>query len=343
MSGSGQRTVRGQVLVLLAAMVALAIAGRSPAAAEAAGPVPEGRLLVVNEGDGTLMAFDEPSHRLLATVKVGARPREILLAPGGRKAYISLVGDRSVAVMNLDDYRVVRSLRPPGLGVPDGLGITPDGRYLLLTSEGGRRLFLFDARRDVLSKAVTTTQRGPHGVAIPAGGKRAFLSNRGSGTVTLVALPALRIMRHAKVGSGPDGIAPTPNGRWVLVGLQETGQLAVLDAVGGDVVARLPTGKSPTRAAAVPDTNTALVTNRDSNDVTIIDVLGRRVLRTLAVGRRPGGIATNDHGSRAYVSNGDSNTVSVISLPGYEVTATIATGAAPYGVAYVPTPREKVR
>lgn len=324
------------VTAILAAGTAIVLASAAPASAEAAAPGE--RLLVLNEGDGTLMAFDDSSRALLATVKVGAGPRDILVAPGGRKAYISLAGDKSVAVVDLGDYHVIRSLRPQGLGVPGGMGITPDGRQLLLTSESSRRLFLFDARRDVLSKAVSTTQTGSHGVAMAGGGKRAFLSNRVSGTVTIVALPALRIVGHVKVGPGPDGIAPTPNGRWVLVALQETGQVAVLEAAGGSVIAHLPTGKRPLRVAPVPGTNTALISNQDSNDVTIVDVLGRRVLRTLTVGKRPGAIAVNPGGLRAYIANSGSNTISVISLPGYEVTATIPTGPSPYGVAWAGAP-----
>jgi YVTN family beta-propeller protein len=295
----------------------------------------EGRLLVLNKHDDTLMVFDEPSHRLLATIKVGQEPHEVVATPDGRKAYVSNLKARSVSIVDLGTFKVVRTLRSETLDVPHGLAFTPDGRRLLLTSEGSRRLFLIDAARDVVQRSLTTNQARAHMVAMGQGGKRAFVANVGSNSITVLKLPELRVARHIKVGAGPEGIAATPNGRWVLVALQGTDQVAIVDAGDGQVLGRLPTGRTPIRIAVVPRSSLALVSNRGSNDVTILDILERRVKTTVRVGDHPGGLTTNARGTRAYVCNNGSNSVSVVSLPGFEVTDEIAVGAHPDGIAFV--------
>ena len=308
-------------------------AGEAPTSDE---PITEGRLLVLNKGDNSLMVFEAPSHRLLATVPVGREPHEVAASPGGRKAWVSNVGDRTVSVVDLQSYKVVKTIRSPNLDTPHGMGVTPDGRWLMLTSEGSRRLVLIDAGRDVIARTTTTSQKGSHMIAMAQDGREAWVANRGSDTVSLVRLPELRVRRNVKVGPGPEGIAASPNGRVVAIALQGNGQVVLLDVPSQQAVASLPAGQTPIRVAFVPRSFTALVSNRGSNDVTVLDLLSRRVLSTVKVGAGPGGIAINASGSRAYVSNGGSNTVSVISIPGYEVKSEIKAGSRPDGIAFVP-------
>jgi len=302
--------------------------------------VSEGRLLVVNGHDNTLMIFDVPSYALHATIPVGREPHEVVATPDGRKAYVSNARDRTVSVVELKSARVIRTLRSESFDSPNGLAMTPDGRHLILTSEGSRRFFLVDASRDVVLRSLTTTQARAHMVVVPGGGTRAFAANVGSDSVTILKIPDLRIVKNVPVGDGPEGIAATPNGRWVLVALQGADQVAILDADSGAVLARLPTGRTPIRIAVTPNSFTALVSNRASNDVTVLDVLARRVKTTIRVGQGPGGVATNASGSRAYVCNSGSNSVSVVSLPGFEVVRTIPVGASPDGIVFVPRREE---
>jgi len=308
----------------------------APAAQEPEEPASEGRLLVLNKHDDNLMVFDVPSYRRLATIPVGKEPHEVVATPDGRKAYVSNVRDKTISVVNLETQRVARTLRSDHFETPHGLAVTPDGRYVLLTSEGSRRFFLIDAARDVILRSVTTTQARSHMVVVLEGGRRAFAANVDSDTVTLLRLPELRIVKHIRVGDGPEGIDATPNGKWVLVALQGADQVAILDAGSGAVLSRLPAGRLPVRVAVTPNSFNALVSNRASNDVTVLDVLARRVTRTVPVGKGPGGVTTNALGSRAYVCNNDSNSVSVISIPGFEVVQTIPAGAHPDGITFVP-------
>lgn len=296
----------------------------------------EGRLLVLNKEDDTLMVFDEPTHKRLATVKVGDEPHEVAVTPDGRKAYVANVHDRTISVVDLKTYGVVATLRPEHADYPHGMAISPDGSRLYLTSEGSHRLYVIDTVRDVVERSITISQAGSHLIALTRVGHRGWVANRGSDSVSLFDLPSLRVLKTIKVGPGPEGIAASANGRWVVVALQKAGQVAILDASKAELITRLPAGQVPIRVACAPQMPVALVSNRASDDVTVLDLAARQVVTTVQVGRRPGGVTFNDRGTRAYVANGESKSVTVFTVPGYERTAEIETGAGPDGIAYVP-------
>ncbi len=310
----------------------------APTGVPASGSTPEnateGMLLVLNKHEDTLMLFDVPAHRRIATIKVGREPHEVAVTPDGRKAYVANTGEGSVSVVDLASATVVKTIRSERFVLPHGLAVTRDGRHLILTSEGSRRLFAIETRGDTITRSMSTTQKNAHMVAMQPDGRRAWVPNLGSDTVTLLKVPELRILGHYPVGAGPEGITVTSNGRFVLVALQRTDQLAILDASDAGLMALVSTGRTPVRVATTPNGFTALVANRGSDDLTVVDVLERRVRARVAVGRRPGGIAINGRGTRGYVCNNDSNSVSVVSIPGFEVTGTIEVGAHPDGIAF---------
>jgi YVTN family beta-propeller protein len=296
------------------------------------------RLLVLNKHDDSLMVFEIPSQRLIATIPVGDEPHEVAVTLNGSKAYVSNVGDRSITVVDLGTHTVRKTLHPERADFPHGLGITPDGRHLLVTSEGSRRFYLIGIDRDVIVRAITSSEEGMHMVAMPPRGNHAYVANRISNSLTVLNSKRLNIERHIALGSGPEGITVTPDGRLLLVALQDEGEVILLKPGGSRVLASLQAGRTPIRIAATPDSSTAIVSNRQSDDLTIIDLEERRVRTTVPVGRSPGGLAIDPEGRTAYVCNNDSNTVAVVSISELQVTGEFAVGAHPDGIAIVPAP-----
>jgi YVTN family beta-propeller protein len=325
-------------LALLFALAVLAPGGgESSAAPTGAAGEPVEHLLVLQAG-GDLKVFGLPERTLLATIPLGGHPARLAATPDGRKAFVSDPDNRRIRVIDLRGSKVTRTIRAEGIDRPGDLRVTPDGRSLLVASPDGNRLLLIDARREVVLRSVTTTQKGTHTLTLAKGGRRALLTNRLSGSVSIVDLPALKILRHLKVGPGPEGIAVSPNGRWAILGLPQAGQVALLDLGTQQVLGRLPAGSTPLAMEFTPNSFNALVVNRDSDDVSVLDVLGRRLRKTLPVGRRPTDVALNKAGTRAYVCNSGSGTVSVLHLPGLEVGETITIGERPLAVAVVTAP-----
>jgi len=332
-AGTGLRRLAAAVALV---GMPLALGDPGPDGTARAAELPsEGRLLVASQAEGVVQIIDVPSARTLAKVPVGDDPRDLVVTPDGRKAYVS-VRD-GVAVIDVHAGKKARTIRADNIKTAQGLALSADGRRLLIASEGNRRLFLVDTTRDVIVSGIGLAAPA-HRVALGRGGKRAWISTPASASVSLLRVPDLRALRKIALGSTPAGIVETSNGRWVLVALQGTDQVAILNADNGDVLARLPAGRRPVAIIATPDGWTALMTNQGSGDVTVFDVLGRRVVATVGVGAEPTDVAVNGRGSRAYVCNRGSSTVSVITLPGHEVSATIPVVARPVAVAFAPPP-----
>lgn len=323
-------------LVWLVLTPTLGVAGRAEHQPHPALQPIADRLLVLNKLDDNLMVFEAPNRQPIATLTVGDEPHEIAVTPDGRKAYVSNVGDRSITVIDLESLGTRGTIRPARADFPHGLAITPDGELLVLTSERSHRLYLIETRRDVLLRSVTSTQEGMHMVAMPARGRRAYVSNRGSDSISFINVKRLSFEKHVPVGPGPEGIAVTPDGRLLLVALQRADEVVILKQGSGAVLARLPTGRTPVRVAITPDSRTAVIANRDSDNLTIIDLEERTVRGTVPVGDAPGGIVTTPTNDTVYVCNNGSNSVSIVSVTDLRVTGELTVGAHPDGIAFVP-------
>ena len=114
--GGGSESVRKAVLACLCA-VSIFLGGIDPLRAEEDGDT-EGRLLVLNKHDDTLMVFEVPSNRRLATIKVGREQHEVAATPDGRKAYVANARGGTVSVVDLKTYEVARTLRSQNFAFP---------------------------------------------------------------------------------------------------------------------------------------------------------------------------------------------------------------------------------
>ena len=195
----------------------------------------------------------------------------------------------------------------------------------------------------------------PEGVAFNPDGRRAYVANRGDGTISMINTATSQIMVSTQVGNGGavtvQGVAVSPDGRRVYAdfyaGATGTRGVSVLHATTTSVLDTIPLGTgqpvplgpNPQGITLSPDGRTLYVSdNFDGGAVTVIDVATRLQLAQVAMGPGavPLGIAPSPDGSRAYLAFAGSNVVEVFDLAGRNVTATIAVGAAPVGIAVSP-------
>jgi DNA-binding beta-propeller fold protein YncE len=68
------------------------------------------------------------------SLKVGALPRTIALSPDGKNLYVSVHGDSRLVRVDTQKWQVVDGLQV--CPFPVGLGVSPDGKFIGLTSQG---------------------------------------------------------------------------------------------------------------------------------------------------------------------------------------------------------------
>ena len=177
----------------------------------------------------------------------------------------------------------------------------------------------------------------PGRVAITPDGGRAYVTNFGSDTVSV--LGSGLGTETVRVGRQPSVVAIAPNGRFAYVTDNGSGDVSVLDTAGRAVVATVKVGTRPTGLAVTPDGRRVYVANQASGSVSVIDTSNNTVTATVRTSE-PAAVAVSPDGRYAYVTNfgvgiGPGN-VAVIDTASNTVTATIPTGITPGSIAVSP-------
>lgn len=101
---------------------------------------PDGRWMVgTGEMTGRMLVFDlsgpgGPSQ--VAEVAVGQRPWHPVFTPDGGHVYVGNKGSNTVSVVEVGSWTETAALRHEGLDLPHGSAVTPDGRWVFISSNG---------------------------------------------------------------------------------------------------------------------------------------------------------------------------------------------------------------
>lgn len=207
------------------------------------------------------------------------------------------------------------------------------------------------------SGAVATAPRGENAAPEPSGAERlptldrnplgtgphVFVSNEGSGDVTVIDVRSHRATARIAVGLRPRGVHVAPNEALLYVALSDDAPtaetdadaIAVVDLRSGKIVARHTAGTDPEQFGLSPDGRTLYASNEDAGLASITD-LGTGRVGQLAVGIEPEGVAVSPDGRWVYVTAETSNTVSVIDARRREVVASFLVDVRPRAAAFAP-------
>jgi YVTN family beta-propeller protein len=236
-------------------------------------------------------------------------PAALALRSDGKLAYVTHPDLGKVAVVDLAQRRVVRTLEPGGS--PFGVALAKDGR-LFVGDWNGSHVSVMDANGKV---ATTTVQvgRAPAHIVLGAEEKLLFVANRESDSVTVVRTEDLAVVAIIPVGKAPFAMALSPNGARLYVGNVQSGTVSVIDTATLAVVEVWKSGAMPYGSAVTDDGSRVLITNQQSGTVAVLQGEDVPPLH-IKVGSYPEGIGIAEGGARGYVANWFSDDVSVIDL-----------------------------
>jgi YVTN family beta-propeller protein len=311
-------------------------------------------LVVLNKAEATASLVDLDSGRVVATVPTGQGPHEVAVSPDGRFALATNYGAETPgSSVTLIDVAAARAVKTIDLGAyrrPHGVRWL-DGRRALVTAEERKALLVLDVHAGRVEDAIITGQEVSHMVAVAAGGSRAFVSNIGSGTVTVVDLAARKVVESVATGKGAEGVDITPDGKQVWITNREADTVTVLDSTTLKTLATLPSKSFPIRARATPDGRHVLVSNARSGDLTVFDASSLSQVKRVAFeaevvateGRLlagfgkspvPIGVVVEPSGRRAYVALANADEIAILDLATWRQVGQLQAGREPDGMAY---------
>jgi YVTN family beta-propeller protein len=169
--------------------------------------------------------IDAHTLRVIARVDAGTLPDGLAYAPDQRKLYAAdLIGGRLIAI-NTRTNQVADTVRLGG--EPGSILFDPGSRCILVAVQTLDRIDVIDPRNErILGRFELQGAARPHGVAIDAVRRLAFVGNQSDAKVQVVDLRFMNVIGEATVGVEPDALAFDPLWRRLYVG-SEAGLLSV--------------------------------------------------------------------------------------------------------------------
>ena len=153
----------------------------------------------------------------------------------------------------------------------------------------------------------------------------AYVTNGGSGTVSVYDVVNVRVDREIPVGQNPTAVAANParNEVYVVNGGAPTaqGSIAVINAENNSVAATIPVHKQPVAIALDPDGSFGYVVNSGSNSISVLDLKNRHEVAQIGVGEGPAAARVSSDAKTLVVANRGGNSVSVIDTSARKVRA----------------------
>jgi len=267
-------------------------------------------LFVCNRFDGDIGVYDLAAGKEVCRVPVRREPVAAALSRDGRlllvanylhdgKANMARVG-AAVSVMDTADKRVIDELwLPSGSGSVNGIAVSPDGRYAVVTHIAARFV-------------LPTTQL-----------ERGWMN---ANAMTLIDMDRMRVLNTVLLDSvdrgaaNPWGVAWSGDGRRLVVAVSGTHEVSIADFPA--FLEKLNRLSPPPPMAALVGTPYSGAASRSTSDVPndlsfLVGLRERRALGDEALGPRAVVVA----GHKAWIGNYFSDTLSVVDLD--------ATGAEP--------------
>jgi YVTN family beta-propeller protein len=187
----------------------------------------DGRTLFVTvEGEATTAVLETATGQLRRRLAVGLYPKRLAVAPDARSAFLVTHGFNGVLQIDLTQGDIVRRLAlpddPTSAATPRylegggrellvrGVGVSPDGHRLLVTSNQGPWVFVLALPSgEVLGRIPVCAM--PNFVVFPSDARTAMVSCSLADQVAMVDLVTLRLLHQVEVGPFPEEMAVFPD------------------------------------------------------------------------------------------------------------------------------------
>ncbi len=291
------------------------------------------------------MANATNSHGMIAVDKMGAKvlfldpatyateividgfPKtvhELLIVPETGRAYVPIFGDgihgrnpnpqHFLCVFDLHARAHVATIDLAPYVAPHTLKLGPDG-LIYITCENSAVVAMIDPANNTVVGAIDSGSTNGHRLIIAPDGQRLYTENEEDGTVSVIDLPARKLIGKIKTPRPLAGIAISADGRTVVAVDDAQPTLFLIDTEAGkvrDEVVLKDVPKAAQIARYAPDNSLIGVTSLNSDTVSLIEP-SFRDQTAIAVGSQPMDMAFR--GDELFVACQGDGSVHVVDIP----------------------------
>ncbi len=252
-------------------------------------------------------------------------------------AYVANAGSNTVSILDLVYLRADRTIQVGS--TPIALAGNPKRNEVYVLNaqpeSPNGSLSIIDTNRNQVAGTIAL-HRNPTALTIDAQGKRAYVVNTGSNTVSVVDLAARRQLTSSATGDKPSGIRMAPDGRTLVVTTAGSGTVMLFNVTASGIAARttIPGCPGATSPVILPDSSKTFVACAAGHQVLAISLaadpatwsarqdatlLKDHLVAVLDVGENPASLTMKPDGGEVFASDAAANAISEIATNTNEV------------------------
>ena len=272
---------------------------------------------------------------VVGTIRVGAEPEGVAVAPDSRTIYVANQDSRVLSVVDAAT-RKVRSVELRN--TPRFVTTSRDGRTVFVSmyeddKSTGSGVAVVDARSLKVIRYLDTGDM-PYTLAV-APDNKLWVPIHSDGRLEIFSSGTLRLA-EIKVKPNPHAVGFSGDQMRAFTANHESNAVSVLDMRTNEVTRTIPVAKAPHSIAVSPDGRMVLVAGYEADAANLIDTVTLERKGPFPVGRDPQSVAFSSDSRYGYVVNELDGTVSVLDGRTGVVTSTVKVGGSPRTIGVSP-------
>lgn len=257
------------------------------------------RAFISNEKDNTISVVDTDTLKIIETMKVGQRPRGVILANDGAWLLICTSDDNRIEVYDAKTYQFIKNL--PSGPDPELMAIHPSGNPLYVANEDDNLVTVVDIHEGTKIAEVPVGVE-PEGMAVSPDGRYVVNTSETTNMAHFIDTKTHETVANVLVDNRPRVAQFTGDGKLLWVSAEIGGTISIIDVEKKETVHKISFDIPGITAEAI----------------------------------QPVGIVLNKAGTKAFVALGPSNRVAVVNAQTFEVEKYILVGQRVWNLAFTP-------
>ena len=158
---------------------------------------------VANYRSNNITVFNKKKGQVVDVMATGAGPRGIALDQGRQRAYVALADEDAIDVIDVAGNEIIHRIMLLAGDRPQEPALTRDGRLLVTANRGSNTVSVIDPVSFIELERIGVGN-GPNSVLIESLGRRAYVFNSFSDTISILDLAARKgVIATVSVDTGP--------------------------------------------------------------------------------------------------------------------------------------------
>ncbi|MEO1206009.1 MAG: YVTN family beta-propeller repeat protein [Pseudomonadota bacterium] len=292
---------------------------------------------VSNEKDNTISIIDAGTKKVIKTIKVGQRPRGIMLAKDGAWLLVCASDDNRVEVYDANTLEFIKTL--PSGPDPELFELHPSGNPLYIANEDDNIVTVVDIDKGTILAEVPVGVE-PEGMGVSPDGKYVVNTSETTNMAHFIDTTTNETVANILVDNRPRVAQFTPDGKLLWVSAEIGGTVTIIDVATKEPIHKINFAIQGINADAIQPVGVrinkagtkAYVALGPANRVAIVDAKTYEVEKYILTGQRVWNLAFTPDEKYIYTTNGVSNDVTVIDVAKERAVRSIRVGRYPWGV-----------